>query len=131
MGLKYSKSQLKNNLQYAIERTFLTDLVGQSYWSLSGGQQQRVRIARALIRCPQVIIADEPTSGLDVDMQRLLLQQLWEFNQQDGITLIVVSHNLAAADHYGTHCAFVSDNTVRVLEQAAFDELPDLFGKVG
>ena len=130
VGLKYSKSQLKNNLQYAIERTYLTDLVGQSYWSLSGGQQQRVRIARALIRCPQVIIADEPTSGLDVDIQRLLLQQLWEFNQQDGITLIVVSHNLTAVDHYGTHCAFVSDNTVRVLEQAAFAELPDLFGEV-
>ncbi len=129
VGLKYSAAQWKENMQYAMERMQLTELQGQSYWSLSGGQQQRVRIARALVRRPQVIIADEPTSGLDVDIQRMLLQQLAELNQRDGITLIVVSHNLAAVERYGTHCAFVNDDTVRILERGAFDQLPGLFGE--
>lgn len=129
VGLKYSRVELQDHLAYALERMHLEDLIEQSYWSLSGGQQQRVRIARALIRRPQVIIADEPTSGLDIDIQRVLLKQLLQLNQEDGITLIVVSHNLSAVRRFGTHCAFVNDGTVQVLERDSFSELSGLFGE--
>ncbi len=129
VGLRYTKAELRSNLQYAIERMHLEDLTKHSYWSLSGGQQQRVRIARALVRRPQVIIADEPTSGLDVDIQRVLLQQLLELNQQDGITLIVVSHNWAAVEKYGTHCAYVKDDSIQVLQSEEFSALSELFGE--
>lgn len=65
---------------------------------LSGGQKQRVAIARALIAQPQIILADEPTGALDsktsVDVMRLLR----EINTNDGITMLIVTHEQAVAD---------------------------------
>lgn len=65
---------------------------------LSGGQKQRVAIARALIAHPQIILADEPTGALDSKTSREVMELLRQINEDDGITMLVVTHEQAVAN---------------------------------
>jgi putative ABC transport system ATP-binding protein len=64
---------------------------------LSGGQKQRVAIARALIAQPRIILADEPTGALDSKTSRDVMQLLRRINADDGITMLIVTHEQAVA----------------------------------
>lgn len=65
---------------------------------MSGGQKQRVAIARALITSPQIILADEPTGALDSKTSVEVMQLLKKLNEEEGITIIVVTHESGVAN---------------------------------
>ncbi len=80
------------------------DKMGLTPWAqhfpneMSGGQKQRVAIARALITRPQIILADEPTGALDSKTSVEVMQLLKQLNKEDGITIIVVTHEGGVAN---------------------------------
>ena len=66
---------------------------------LSGGQQQRVAIARAIVGRPAVIMADEPTGNLDTSRSREIMELLTRFNRDDGMTIVMVTHEADMAEY--------------------------------
>ncbi|SFS57622.1 putative ABC transport system ATP-binding protein [Sulfitobacter marinus] len=88
--------------QRAFEALSKVGLKGREHHTpseLSGGQQQRVAIARALIANPDVILADEPTGNLDTKMSREIMQLLCDLNDNEGMTIIMVTHEEDMAEY--------------------------------
>ena len=81
--------------QRALNALKLVDLTGWEHHTpgeLSGGQQQRVAIARAIVTEPEVLLADEPTGNLDTTHSHEIMQLLTSFNREQGITIVMVTH---------------------------------------
>jgi putative ABC transport system ATP-binding protein len=78
---------------------------------LSGGEQQRVALARALINKPAIVLADEPTGNLDSSNSEIVLQMLRQSNQELGQTVLMITHNPAAAA-YGDRVIHMRDGEI-------------------
>lgn len=78
---------------------------------LSGGQQQRVLLARALVNHPELLILDEPTSALDPAMRHALLQWLKEL-QRSGITIILVTHDVASVGEVASRILYLEQKVI-------------------
>jgi ABC-type lipoprotein export system ATPase subunit len=76
---------------------------------LSGGEQQRAALARALINRPQLLLADEPTGNLDSRTGTEIMNMLRDFNQQMGMTVVMVTHERALAERYAQRLIFLAD----------------------
>src|SRR5580700_406667 len=76
---------------------------------LSGGEQQRAALARALINRPQLLLADEPTGNLDSRTGSEILNLVRDFNQQLGMTVVMVTHERALAERYAQRLIFLAD----------------------
>ena len=95
----------------AMERMQITDLARRCYRELSGGQQQRVLLARALCATQKMLLVDEPVSGLDPKATAQMYELLEELNEIDGITIIMISHDIAATMKYASHILRVGKHT--------------------
>ena len=83
----------------ALAKVGLEDRAKHDPSELSGGQQQRVAIARAIVSRPAVIMADEPTGNLDTVTSREIMDLLTRFNVDDGITIVMVTHEPDMAEY--------------------------------
>ena len=103
-----------------LQRVDLTDKADAYPSQLSGGQKQRVAIVRALAMKPQLMLFDEPTSALDPEMVGEVLDVMKEL-ARDGMTMVVVTHEMGFAREVGSRVLFMADG--KVLEEAPPAEL--------
>ena len=110
MGLRPFYGKKEKALAAAnMEKMGITDLAERSYRELSGGQQQRVLLARALCATQKILLLDEPVSGLDVKVTAEMYELIKSLNDE-GITIIMISHDLAVATGYATHILHMGEN---------------------
>ena len=115
LPLLYSKVQRRKAAVFAkeiLDATGLGSMSDRLPSQLSGGQQQRVAICRALVVKPTVILADEPTGNLDSTTAAQIMQILAELNRQEGITIILVTHEKEIAS-YGSRLIQMKDGVIK------------------
>ena len=105
-GFFYSKDDKELALN-AMKRLHVDQFKDRCFRELSGGQQQRVLLARALCATQKVLLLDEPVSGLDPKVTAEMYELVKELNQNDNITIIMISHDLNDALKYATHILHV------------------------
>ena len=105
----YSKKE-KRLAADAMDKMRISQLAGRCYRELSGGQQQRVLLARALCATRKMLLLDEPVSGLDPKVTVEMYELIESLNQEDGITVIMISHDLSAALRYASHILHIDDS---------------------
>ena len=110
LGLRpfYNKEE-KELAARNMERMGITDLADRCYRELSGGQQQRVLLARALCATGKIILLDEPVSGLDSKVTAEMYSLIKDLNDE-GITVIMISHDMEAAIRYASHILHIGDD---------------------
>ena len=108
---KKSRQEAKEIALEELNRVGLSDRTGYYPHQLSGGQQQRVGIARALAIRPKVMLFDEPTSALDPEMVGEVLQVISDL-AKDGITMVVVTHEMGFAQKVATRVMFMDEGVI-------------------
>ena len=96
----------------AMEFTEVRHLADRRLGQLSGGERQRVIIARAICQQPQILLLDEPTASLDPAHQLRIMDLMERFRQQEGVTVIMVSHDLNLASTYADRLMLLKDGEV-------------------
>ena len=133
MGLRpfYSKEE-KQLAKDMMEKLGLTALAKRCYRELSGGQQQRVLLARALCATKKLLLLDEPVSGLDPKVTIEMYALIARLNRDEGITVIMISHDIGAAVRYASHILHIG-NTVffGTRDEYLASDLSDSFLKGG
>ncbi|MES2713070.1 MAG: amino acid ABC transporter ATP-binding protein [Pseudomonadota bacterium] len=114
LGMPRAAAEARANA--ALDRVHLADRADHFPGQLSGGQQQRVAIARAIALEPRVMLFDEPTSALDPELVGGVLQVMREL-RESGMTMVVVSHEMAFARAAADRVIFMADG--EIVEQGA------------
>lgn len=107
-GLRpYYNQAEKAAAQQHMQRLGISQLARRCYRELSGGQQQRVLLARALCATQKMLLLDEPVAGLDPKATADMYRIIRELNDEYGITIVMISHDIQAAMAYASHILHV------------------------
>lgn len=98
----YNRTE-KQLAEEAMAKLGISELKTRCYRELSGGQQQRVLLSRALCATRKMLLLDEPVSGLDPKVSAELYHIIEDLNSRDGITVIMISHDIETAIQYASH----------------------------
>ena len=105
----YSKEE-KRLAEENIGKMGIESLAKRCYRELSGGQQQRVLLARALCATRKMLLLDEPVSGLDPRVTAEMYGLIETLNREEGITVMMISHDISAALRYASHILHIGDS---------------------
>ena len=105
----YSKEE-KRLAEENIGKMGIGSLTKRCYRELSGGQQQRVLLARALCATRKMLLLDEPVSGLDPRVAAEMYGLIETLNREEGITVMMISHDISAALRYASHILHIGDS---------------------
>lgn len=111
-GMSHSDEEIVDK---ALERVGLTDYADRHINVMSGGERQRVIIARALAQTPQVLLMDEPTLHLDINTQFDVLDLVRDLSKNDGLTVVIVSHDLGMVARYCDRVLLIKDHSILAL----------------
>ncbi len=109
----YSKKE-KAYAGKMMEKLRISQLANRCYRELSGGQQQRVLLARAMCATEKILFLDEPVSGLDPKAAAQLYRLIWQLNREDGITVIMISHDVKAAAAYASYVIRIENHALEI-----------------
>ena len=108
---KFPREEAEKRAMKVLEKVGMADFRDYYPSQLSGGQQQRVAIARALATDPSILYFDEPTSALDPQLTAEVLEVMRQL-AKDGMTMIVVTHEMGFAKEVSSHVIFMADGNV-------------------
>jgi len=126
---RLKKSETERAVLEALGKVAMQSAAGTAIGNLSGGQQQRVMIARALVNSPELLLLDEPTTGVDSDTQSLFYEMLHALNDDQKITIVLVTHDIGMVNrhvnkvaclnqqliYHGSHKEFCQSEAFKVL----------------
>lgn len=109
MGM--NESEIKNKIEAVSSKLNISHLLNKHPYDLSGGEQQKCAIAKMLLLEPRVLLLDEPTKGLDAH-SKLLLSEILSKLKKDGITVLLVTHDIEFAAEISDRCALFFDGEI-------------------
>lgn len=137
LGIKpfYSKKDKEKAIE-TLKKLNILDLKDKCYTELSGGQQQKIMLARTLCASDKIIVLDEPVTGLDPTSTNDLYKNISELNKKEGLTVIMVTHDVDTSLEYATHILningkntffstvsnYLHNNTCECVESEAFND---------
>jgi len=118
----------KHNLKMVVELLDIGELMKTFARELSLGQRMRADLAMMLLHSPELIILDEPTLGLDVVAKRQMIEFLKKINREDGVTIIVTSHDMDDLEEMAQRIMMISNG--KIAYDGSFDGLRDITGNL-
>ena len=118
----------KRNLDMVIELLDIGDMLKTFARELSLGQRMKADLAMLLLHSPKVILLDEPTLGLDVVAKRQIIEFLKKINREDGVTILVTSHDMDDLEEMASRILMISRG--RIVYDGNFDGLRDITGNL-
>jgi len=110
-GSNYNEKEIEDKILHMARMTDIERLLDRHPYDLSGGEQQRAALAKILLLGPEILLLDEPTKGMDSYFKKKLASILRKLTVQ-GVTIVVVSHDIEFCGRYADRCAMVFDGNI-------------------
>ncbi|WP_245984824.1 metal ABC transporter ATP-binding protein [Biomaibacter acetigenes] len=115
-GKLFDSKKRQEAVEHAMKLTGISELSRRLVGELSGGQRQKVFVAKALVKNPEALFLDEPTTGIDAASQQEFYNLLMDLNRNEGITVVIITHDIGAAFGKAKKIGCVRDKGVYIHE---------------